>query len=146
MLCDTGPIVALLDADDPYHQRACQAAVAMPVDMGKPTGFKEFPASRFPIATRSSGWPTLARSSRSRRRSICACKGRGAWTAACRSAVRHGCPIDNLIPEWNDLVYQGRWREALDRLHKTNNFPEFTGRTCPAPCEGRACWGSPTRR
>jgi NAD(P)H-dependent glutamate synthase small subunit len=49
-----------------------------------------------------------------------------------------GCPIDNLIPEWNDLVYQGRWREALDRLHKTNNFPEFTGRTCPAPCEG-AC-------
>ena len=49
-----------------------------------------------------------------------------------------GCPIDNLIPEWNDLVYQGQWREALDRLHKTNNFPEFTGRTCPAPCEG-AC-------
>jgi len=49
-----------------------------------------------------------------------------------------GCPVDNLIPEWNDLVYQGRWREALDRLHSTNNFPEFTGRTCPAPCEG-AC-------
>jgi NAD(P)H-dependent glutamate synthase small subunit len=49
-----------------------------------------------------------------------------------------GCPIDNLIPEWNDLVYRGRWRDALDRLHKTNNFPEFTGRTCPAPCEG-AC-------
>ncbi len=46
-----------------------------------------------------------------------------------------GCPVDNLIPEWNDLVYRGRWREALDRLHKTNNFPEFTGRICPAPCE-----------
>ena len=52
-----------------------------------------------------------------------------------------GCPIDNLIPEWNDLVYQGRWREALDRLHKTNNFPEFTGRVCPAPCEGSCVLG-----
>ncbi len=52
-----------------------------------------------------------------------------------------GCPIDNLIPEWNDLVYRGRWREALDRLHKTNNFPEFTGRVCPAPCEGACCAG-----
>ncbi len=47
-----------------------------------------------------------------------------------------GCPIHNLIPEWNDLVTHGRWREALDRLLKTNNFPEFTGRICPAPCEG----------
>jgi glutamate synthase (NADPH/NADH) small chain len=46
-----------------------------------------------------------------------------------------GCPIGNLIPEWNDLVYRGLWREALDRLHATNNFPEFTGYTCPAPCE-----------
>src|SRR5213596_4353768 len=52
-----------------------------------------------------------------------------------------GCPIDNLIPEWNDLVYRGRWRDALDRLHKTNNFPEFTGRTCPAPCEGACVLG-----
>ncbi len=52
-----------------------------------------------------------------------------------------GCPIDNLIPEWNDLVYQGRWREALDRLHRTNNFPEFTGRACPAPCEGACVLG-----
>ena len=57
----------------------------------------------------------------------------------CQSAT--GCPIDNLIPEWNDLVYRGRWREALDRLHKTNNFPEFTGRTCPAPCEGACVLG-----
>jgi len=54
----------------------------------------------------------------------------------CQSA--NGCPVDNLIPEWNDLVYNGRWQEALNRLHKTNNFPEFTGRVCPAPCEG-AC-------
>jgi glutamate synthase (NADPH/NADH) small chain len=49
-----------------------------------------------------------------------------------------GCPIHNLIPEWNELVYKGAWRDAIDRLHKTNNFPEFTGRVCPAPCEG-AC-------
>jgi NAD(P)H-dependent glutamate synthase small subunit len=49
-----------------------------------------------------------------------------------------GCPVNNLIPEWNDLVYKGQWRDAIDRLHKTNNFPEFTGRVCPAPCEG-AC-------
>ena len=52
-----------------------------------------------------------------------------------------GCPVYNLIPEWNDLVYHGQWREALDRLHKTNNFPEFTGRVCPAPCEGACVLG-----
>ena len=52
-----------------------------------------------------------------------------------------GCPIDNLIPEWNDLVYQGNWRAALERLHRTNNFPEFTGRVCPAPCEGACVLG-----
>ena len=52
-----------------------------------------------------------------------------------------GCPINNLIPEWNDLVYRGLWEEALERLHKTNNFPEFTGRVCPAPCEGSCVLG-----
>lgn len=52
-----------------------------------------------------------------------------------------GCPIHNLIPEWNDLVYRDQWRDALDRLHKTNNFPEFTGRVCPAPCEGACVLG-----
>jgi glutamate synthase (NADPH/NADH) small chain len=52
------------------------------------------------------------------------------------SGMASGCPINNLIPEWNDLVYRNLWRQALDRLHKTNNFPEFTGRVCPAPCEG----------
>src|SRR5690348_3973235 len=49
-----------------------------------------------------------------------------------------GCPLGNLIPDWNDLVYRGRWREAIDQLHATNNFPEFTGLICPAPCES-AC-------
>ena len=52
-----------------------------------------------------------------------------------------GCPVNNLIPEWNDLVYHDRWREALDRLLQTNNFPEFTGRVCPAPCEGSCVLG-----
>src|SRR5512145_945170 len=47
-----------------------------------------------------------------------------------------GCPLGNLIPDWNDLVYRGLWQDAIDRLHETNNFPEFTGTLCPAPCEG----------
>ena len=57
------------------------------------------------------------------------------------SGMACGCPINNLIPEWNDLVYRGLWQEALERLHKTNNFPEFTGRVCPAPCEGSCVLG-----
>ncbi|MDA0990314.1 MAG: glutamate synthase small subunit [Verrucomicrobia bacterium] len=57
----------------------------------------------------------------------------------CQSGT--GCPVNNLIPEWNELVYQGRWRDALNRLHETNNFPEFTGRVCPAPCEGACVLG-----
>ncbi len=52
-----------------------------------------------------------------------------------------GCPVYNLIPEWNDLVWRGLWRQALERLHMTNNFPEFTGRVCPAPCEGACVLG-----
>jgi glutamate synthase (NADPH/NADH) small chain len=57
------------------------------------------------------------------------------------AGMASGCPINNLIPEWNDLVYRGLWKEALERLLKTNNFPEFTGRVCPAPCEGSCCLG-----
>lgn len=64
----------------------------------------------------------------------------------CHTGIEHngkalGCPVNNLIPEWNDLVYRGKWKEALHRLHKTNNFPEFTGRVCPAPCEGSCVLG-----
>jgi glutamate synthase (NADPH/NADH) small chain len=62
-------------------------------------------------------------------------------TGTLLSGMASGCPINNLIPEWNDLIYRGLWREALDRLHKTNNFPEFTGRVCPAPCEGSCTLG-----
>ncbi len=54
---------------------------------------------------------------------------------------QEGCPIGNIIPDWNDLVFRDRWREAIDRLHKTNNFPEFTGRICPAPCENSCVLG-----
>src|SRR5213080_5305496 len=53
----------------------------------------------------------------------------------------HGCPVVNLIPEWNDLVHRGRWKDALKSLHATNNFPEFTGRLCPAPCESACVLG-----
>src|SRR6266700_1200473 len=53
----------------------------------------------------------------------------------------NGCPLGNLIPEWNDLVRRDDWRMAIDRLHATNNFPEFTGRLCPAPCEGSCVLG-----
>ena len=62
-------------------------------------------------------------------------------TGTLLSGMASGCPIHNLIPEWNDLVYRGLWKEALERLHKTNNFPEFTGRVCPAPCEGSCVLG-----
>jgi glutamate synthase (NADPH/NADH) small chain len=62
-------------------------------------------------------------------------------TGTLLAGMASGCPINNLIPEWNDLVYRDQWRDALDRLHKTNNFPEFTGRVCPAPCEGSCVLG-----
>ena len=67
----------------------------------------------------------------------CATRARAAWTAAC-PFCHNGCPLGNLIPDWNDLVYHDRWRDAIAQLHATNNFPEFTGRLCPAPCEA-AC-------
>src|SRR5688572_13996199 len=63
------------------------------------------------------------------------------YTGTLFSGMASGCPINNLIPEWNDLIYRGLWKEALERLHKTNNFPEFTGRVCPAPCEGSCVLG-----
>ena len=52
-----------------------------------------------------------------------------------------GCPLGNLIPDWNDLVYRDNWKAAIERLHQTNNFPEFTGLLCPAPCEGSCVLG-----
>src|SRR5512141_1090650 len=69
-------------------------------------------------------------------------KAQGARCMDCGIPFCHqGCPLGNLIPDWNDLVYRDRWRPAIDRLHSTNNFPEFTGRLCPAPCEGSCVLG-----
>ena len=110
--------------------------------MGKPTGFKEYPrravAYREPLVRISDFAEVYTQPEEEHLRTQGArCMDCG--VPFCQSAT--GCPIDNLIPEWNDLVYYGRWREALDRLHQTNNFPEFTGRVCPAPCEGACTLG-----
>ncbi len=117
--------------------------------MGKPTGFieylRELPADRPPLE-RVSDWNEfhLHMPEEKLRTQGARCMDCGipfCHTGALVSGMASGCPINNLIPEWNDLVYRGLWREALDRLHKTNNFPEFTGRVCPAPCEGSCVLG-----
>lgn len=110
--------------------------------MGKPTGFKEFPRETVPYGDpveRISGWDEFLVDVPEEHLKKQGARCMDCGVPFCQSAT--GCPIDNLIPEWNDLVYRGRWREALDRLHKTNNFPEFTGRVCPAPCEGACVLG-----
>jgi len=108
--------------------------------MGKPTGFIEIHRKKHPsrpVEERIQDWrevylpyPTgeLAQ--------------QGARCMDCGIPFCHqGCPLGNLIPDWNDLVYRDRWRAAIDRLHTTNNFPEFTGKLCPAPCEGACVLG-----
>jgi NAD(P)H-dependent glutamate synthase small subunit len=110
--------------------------------MGKPTGFMEYPKKSVPYRdalVRLGDFneiftPAIEEKLREQGARCMDC-----GVPFCQSDS--GCPVDNLIPEWNDLVYRGQWREALDRLHKTNNFPEFTGRTCPAPCEGACVLG-----
>lgn len=107
--------------------------------MGKATGFKEFKRETVPYADpedRVKNYDEFLVQVPDAHLQTQGARCMDCGVPFCQSAT--GCPIDNLIPEWNDLVYQGRWREALDRLHTTNNFPEFTGRVCPAPCEG-AC-------
>ncbi|MFN5900878.1 MAG: NAD(P)-binding protein, partial [Planctomyces sp.] len=110
--------------------------------MGKPTGFKEFsrkvPADREPML-RILDWKEFHEHLPEVDLKIQGARCMDCGVPFCQSAT--GCPIDNLIPEWNDLVYHGRWHDALERLHKTNNFPEFTGRVCPAPCEGACVLG-----
>ena len=108
--------------------------------MGKPTGFLEYPRrlpARRPVPVRLRDWrevyepfpePDAVQ--------------QGARCMDCGIPFCHeGCPLGNLIPEWNDLVTRGDWPDALERLHATNNFPEFTGRLCPAPCEGACVLG-----
>ncbi|MFA7345334.1 MAG: glutamate synthase subunit beta [Terrimicrobiaceae bacterium] len=117
--------------------------------MGKPTGFieylRELPADVPPL-DRIANWDEfhLHMEEDKLRSQGARCMDCGipfCHTGKLIGGMASGCPINNLIPEWNDLVYRGLWREALDRLHKTNNFPEFTGRVCPAPCEGSCTLG-----
>lgn len=110
--------------------------------MGKPTGFKEFPRKTVPYRDpleRLNDFLEIYTDPDEEHLRTQGARCMDCGVPYCQSSA--GCPIDNLIPEWNDLVYQGRWYEALQRLHKTNNFPEFTGRTCPAPCEGACVLG-----
>jgi glutamate synthase (NADPH) small chain len=117
--------------------------------MGKPTGFLEYPRElplARPAETRIRDWFEFHEHSGDAQlqKQGARCMDCGVpfcHTGALIEGMASGCPINNLIPEWNDLVYRGLWREALDRLHKTNNFPEFTGRVCPAPCEGSCVLG-----
>ena len=117
--------------------------------MGKPTGFMEFerePAHVRPPLERAKDWsethPEYAEKTLRDQGARCMdCGIPYCHTGAMVNGMALGCPINNLIPEWNDLVYRGQWREAIIRLHKTNNFPEFTGRVCPAPCEGSCTLG-----
>lgn len=114
--------------------------------MGKPTGFMEYkrqvPADREPLE-RIKDWGEFHLHLSEEEQRIQGARCMDCGIPFCHSGVllngmASGCPINNLIPEWNDLIYRGLWKEALGRLLKTNNFPEFTGRVCPAPCEG-AC-------
>jgi NAD(P)H-dependent glutamate synthase small subunit len=110
--------------------------------MGKPTGFKEFDREVAPYrnaAERLVDFKEIYTDHNDEHLQTQGSRCMDCGVPFCQSG--NGCPIHNLIPEWNDLVYKGRWREALDRLHKTNNFPEFTGRVCPAPCEGACVLG-----
>ena len=108
--------------------------------MGKPTGFLEHPPRAADSGGRSpSAFPTTSRSTTRSRSTSCA---QGARCMDCGIPFCHqGCPLGNLIPDWNDLVYRDQWQAAIERLHATNNFPEFTGKLCPAPCEASCVLG-----
>ena len=111
--------------------------------MGKPTGFKEFERKTEPyreVKIRMNDYGEIFTGSHE----VDHLQTQGARCMDCGVPFcmsTNGCPVNNLIPEWNHLVYTGQWERALKRLHKTNNFPEFTGRVCPAPCEGACVLG-----
>jgi NAD(P)H-dependent glutamate synthase small subunit len=110
--------------------------------MGKPTGFIEFPRNAAPYRTpadRLLDFNEIYTDHDVQRLSTQSARCMDCGVPFCQS--EEGCPIHNLIPEWNDLVFRDQWKDALDRLHQTNNFPEFTGRVCPAPCEGACVLG-----
>jgi glutamate synthase (NADPH/NADH) small chain len=119
--------------------------------MGKPTGFLEYNRQTIPYRKpeeRVQDWQELTRPLLEEELQKQGARCMDCGIPFCQTGSDNqngghsmGCPVYNLIPEWNDLVYNGKWKEALDRLHKTNNFPEFTGRVCPAPCEGSCVLG-----
>ena len=108
--------------------------------MGKVTGFKEYAREmpvRRPVTERVGDWFEIYREFPEDK-----IRRQGARCMDCGVPFCHnGCPVNNIIPDWNDMVYRGRWREAIRVLHSTNNFPEFTGRICPAPCEAACVLG-----
>ena len=109
--------------------------------MGKVTGFIEYERESYPRAVRCRSALTIGlkfiRSFRTKK-----LRQQGARCMDCGVPFCHtGCPLNNIIPDWNDMVYQGRWKAAVRQLHATNNFPEFTGRLCPAPCEAACVLG-----
>jgi len=108
--------------------------------MGKASGFMEYgreTATRRPVTERVNDWFEIYQDFPEEK-----LRTQGARCMDCGVPFCHtGCPVNNLIPDWNDLVYNGRWKEALRQLHSTNNFPEFTGRICPAPCEAACVLG-----
>jgi glutamate synthase (NADPH/NADH) small chain len=110
--------------------------------MGDPKGFitlRRATPSRQPAETRVRHWHEFYLSLAQPEVEMQAARCMDCGVPFCQGDT--GCPVRNLIPEWNDLVYRGRWREASDALHATNNFPEFTGRLCPAPCESACVLG-----
>src|SRR5512133_462005 len=117
--------------------------------MGKPTGFieyqRELPTDLLP-EERILHWKEFHRHFPEEKLQTQGARCMDCGTPFCHTGrvfngSASGCPINHRIPEWNDLVYRGLWQQALERLQKTNNFPEFTGRVCPAPCEGSCTLG-----
>jgi glutamate synthase (NADPH/NADH) small chain len=108
--------------------------------MGNPQGFLEIARvtpERRPVAERVHDWKEVYKEFPEDQLKAQASRCMDCGIPFCNQ----GCPLGNIIPDWNDLVYRGRWSEAIKRLHATNNFPEFTGRVCPAPCEGSCVLG-----
>ena len=108
--------------------------------MGKATGFIEFRREKQPyrvISERIKDWKQVMRPWSENNLKVQAARCMDCGIAFCHQ----GCPLGNLVPDWNDLVYRDQWRHAIERLHATNNFPEFTGTLCPAPCEGSCVLG-----
>ncbi len=110
--------------------------------MGDPKGFLKYAREgpkRKPIELRVLDWKEMYEPISEEKLKIQGARCMDCGVPFCQGST--GCPVVNLIPEWNDLVYRGRWKDALKALHTTNNFPEFTGRLCPAPCEGACVLG-----